>query len=184
MIENDKVKLQTLWDERSINHTMLKFGHSLDARDWAAHAACFTEPVNINFKRFTGREEVRVGAALWAQFAKFILSTAPSHHILGNFAPAIDGNRASARVYMISSLWTETPTGRGANRQYGWYDVRFERQGVEWKISRLKHDFQGVEGNASGLENHDPAFVQLAQQVFSPANMDAAKAHLNQTGGA
>jgi SnoaL-like domain len=184
MIEHDMAKLQTLWDERSINHTMLKFGHSLDARDWVAHAACFTDPVNINFKRFTGREEVRVGAALWARFAKFILSSAPSHHILGNFAIAIAGDRASAKVYMISSLWTETETGRMANRQYGWYDVCFERQGDEWKISRLKHDFQGIEGNAAGLENHDPAFVQLAQQVFSPANMEAAKAYLNQTGGA
>jgi hypothetical protein len=184
MGEHDKAELQTLWDERSINHTMLKFGQSLDARDWVAHAGCFTDPVNINFKRFTGREEVRVSAALWAQFAKFILSTSPSHHILGNFAIAIDGDRASAKVYMISSLWTETKTGRAANRQYGWYDVRFERQGHEWKISRLKHDFQGVEGNAAGLENHDPAFAQLAQQVFSPANMDAAQAYLNRIGEA
>jgi hypothetical protein len=184
MVENDKVRLQTLWDERLINRTMLKFGHSLDARDWVAHAACFTDPVSINFQHFTGREEVRVGAALWAQFAKCILATAPSHHILGNFAITIDGDRASARVYMISSLWTDTATGRAANRQYGWYDVSFERHGDEWKISRLKHDFQGVDGNAAGLGNHDPAFVQLAQQVFSPANTDAAKAYVNQTGGA
>ena len=176
---NDAEKLQTLWDERSINHTMVNFGHSLDARDWAAHAACFTDPVNINFSSFTGREEVRVGAALWAQFAALLLSTAPSHHILGNFKIAIDGDRAAAKVYMISSLWTETELGRVANRQYGWYDVRFERKGAEWKISRLKHDFQGVEGNAAALENHDPAFGMIAQQVFSPANIAAAKAYLN-----
>ena len=73
---------------------------------------------------------------------------------------------------------------RAANRQYGWYDVSLERQGDEWKISRLKHDFQGVEGNAAGLGNHDPAFIQLAQQVFSPANMAAATAYLKRTGGA
>jgi hypothetical protein len=180
---NEAEKFQTLWDERSINHTMLNFGHSLDARDWAAHAACFTDPVNINFKSFTGREEVRVGAALWAQFAQLLLSTAPSHHILGNFKIVFNGGRASAKVYMISSLWTETETGRAANRQYGWYDVWFERQGDAWKISRLQHDFQGVEGNAAALENHDPVFARIVQQVFSPANTDAAQAYLSQFGG-
>ncbi|HEX4652359.1 MAG TPA: nuclear transport factor 2 family protein [Granulicella sp.] len=176
----DNEKLQTLWDERLIAHRMLAFGRSLDDRDWAAHATCFTDPVNINFKSFTGREEVRVGAALWARFAEFILSTAPSHHILGNFEIAIDGDHARARVYMISSLWTETEAGRTTNRQYGWYDVGFERRDAAWKISRLKHDFQGVEGNAASLETHDPEFAKIAQEVFSPANMAAAKAYLNQ----
>jgi hypothetical protein len=176
----DDEKLQTLWNERLITRTMLKFGQSLDARDWVAHAACFTDPANINFKSFTGRDEVRVGAALWARFAECILSTAPSHHILGNFEITIDGDRAHARVYMISSLWTETESGRAANRQYGWYDVGFERRGDAWKISRLKHDFQGVDGNAAALENHDPEFAKIAQEVFSPANVDAAKAYLNE----
>ncbi|MCP3730008.1 nuclear transport factor 2 family protein [Sphingomonas sp. MG17] len=179
---DDTAKLQTLWDERAINQVMLAFGHSLDARDAAAHAACFTDPVNINFKAFTGRDEVRVPASLWAQFGGFILADAPSHHILGNFKIAIDGDRASARVYMISSLWTGAD--RAGNRQYGWYDVWFERAGDEWQISRLKHEFQGVEGNAAGLENHDPAFAAIAQQVFSPANVTAAQAWLDQMGGA
>lgn len=171
-------KLQTLWDERAIAHAMLAFGHSLDARDTAAHAACFTDPVNINFTAFTGRDEVRVPAALWAEFGAAILAGAPSHHILGNFEIVIDGDHASARVYMISSLWTGED--RASNRQYGWYDVWFARIGEEWKISRLKHDFQGVEGNAARIENHDPAFAAIAQQVFSPVNMAAAQDWLTQ----
>lgn len=174
----DAEKLRTLWDERAINHAMLDFGHSLDARDRLAHAACFTDPVNINFKAFTGRDEVRVPAALWAQFGEFILAGGPSHHILGNFKIAIDGDRASARVYMISSLWTGEDSA--SNRQYGWYDVWFKRVGEAWKISRLKHDFQGVEGNAAGLANHDTAFAAIAQQVFAPANMEAAKMWLHE----
>jgi hypothetical protein len=76
----DAQKLQTLWDERAIQHAVLDFAHSLDARDTAAHAACFTDPININFSAFTGRDEVRVPAASWARFGQFILGNAPSHH--------------------------------------------------------------------------------------------------------
>jgi len=47
----------------------------------------------------------------------------------------------------------------------------------------LKHDVKGVDGNAATLENHDPEFTAIAQEVFSPANTGAAKAYLNQIGG-
>jgi hypothetical protein len=122
---DDTERLNLLWDERSITRTMLKFGSSLDTGDWTGHASCFTDPVNINFKSFTGFDEVRVDAVLWARFAEVILSSAPRHHVLGDFEINIDGDRAYATVNMISSQWTETQEGRTANRQYGWYDVRF-----------------------------------------------------------
>jgi hypothetical protein len=175
----DAEKLQTLWDERLITQTMLKFGHSLDTADWAAHASCFTDPVNIDFSKFTGAGEIRLSVALWARFASVILANGPCHHMLGNFKIAINGDRAHANVDMISSLWTAAEQGTTTNRQYGWYDVWFVRQGDEWKISRLRHDFRGVDGNGAALENHDPEFLKLAQEVFSKANMDAAKAYLD-----
>jgi hypothetical protein len=180
---SDDEKLEILWNERLITHTMLKFGRSLDAEDWAEHASCFTDPVNINFKKFTGFDEVRVGSVLWTRFAELILSSAPRHHMLSNFKITIDGDRAFAVVNMISSLWTTTEQGRTANRQYGWYDVWFARQADEWTISRLKHDVQGVEGNAATLQNHDPEFTKIAKEVFSPSHMDAAKAYLIEVGG-
>jgi hypothetical protein len=52
--------------------------------------------------------------------------------------------------------------------------------GDAWKIARLRHDFRGVEGNGAALENRNPTFVKVAQEVFSPANIDAAKAYLDQ----
>lgn len=176
---DDDKKLDILWDERLIMKTMVKFARTLDAKDQAAHASCFTDPVNINFKAFTGLDEVRVSAALWAQFGSVLLSDAPSHHMLGNFDIAVDGDRAGAMVYMISSLWTGTPDlGLVTNRQYGWYAVSFERQGDEWKISRLELGFEGVEGSGGELHNDDPQFAKMASEVFSSANMEAAKAYL------
>lgn len=175
----DEQKLQTLWDERAITHTMLKFARSLDTQDWAAHAECFSDPVNIDFKKFTGFDEVRLSPTLWAGFAEAILAGAPRHHLLGTFKVTVHGDEAYASVDMISSLWTESDSGLSANRQYGWFDVWFAREGSEWKIARIKHDFQGVDGNAAKLVNPDPRIAELSQRVFSEANVRAAKAYLD-----
>ena len=174
----DEEKLQVLWDERLITRRLLKFGHSLDTKNWIAHTDCFTDPVNIDFSRFMKFAEVRVSAALWSRFAAFILSNAPCHHMLSAPDITIEGHDARATVQMISSLWTETEQGFTPHRQYGWYEVWLERRGDEWKISRLKHDFRGVDGKAAALVNHDPAFAKLVQDVFSPANIAAAQTYL------
>ncbi len=178
----DEEKLQTLWDKRAITRTMLRFGHSLDIGDWTAHSSCFTDPVNIDFSKFTGLGEVRLGPVLWTRFAKVLLSTAPRHHLLGSFAITIDGDQAWATVDMISSLWTPAESGLSANRQYGWFDVSFARQGDEWRISRMKHDFQGVDGGGAAPQTHDPEFAQLSSEVFSPAHLAAARDYLEEIG--
>lgn len=179
---NDANKLQMLWDERLITATMLRFGHTLDLGDWDGHASCFTAPVNIDFKKFTGHDEIRLSPVLWAKFAAFIIGSAPRHHLLGTFETTIEGDRAWATVDMISSLWSQTPTGLSSNRQYGWFTVEFARQGDEWKISRIKHDFQGADGNAAKLDIQNPEFVALSQEVFSAANKEAARAYLAEVG--
>ena len=173
----DADKLEILWEERLIVRVLMTFAHTLDTADWHGHAACFTDPVTIDFSRITGADEVRVGAALWARFAEVILSGMPCHHLLSNFKIDLDGDRAFAVVDMISSLWTPTEQGVSANRQYGWYEFSLDRQGGEWKIARMKHEFHGVEGNAARVEQQHPEFAHVAQQVFSPANIEAAKAY-------
>ena len=180
----DAKKLRLLWDERLITQAMLNFGHTLDVGDWAKHATCFTDPVNIDFSRFTQTSEIRVAADLWAQFAQVILNTAPCHHMLGNFKITIDGDHAHVNVDMIASLWTTREHSLMANRQYGWYEAWLVRQGDAWKINRLKHDFRGVEGNGAAPEDHDLQFPQLAREVFSQENMDAAQVYLNKGGRA
>lgn len=175
---NDQDKLEVLWQERQITKTMLRFGRALDTGDWAGYAACFTGRVNIDFKRLTGFDEVRLDAVLWARFADLILSPLRRHHTLSNFNVNLEGDRAFALVYMTARHWKATDVGTNMNTQYGWYDVWLERDGEDWKISRLKHDYQWVEGNGALLENDDPEFKATVQRVFSSENMKAAVDYL------
>ena len=78
-----------------------------------------TDPVNIDFSKFTGRDEIQVSGALLASSAELILAGAPRHHLLGAFGVDVHGDEAFATVDMISSLWSQSDSGLSATRQYG-----------------------------------------------------------------
>jgi SnoaL-like domain len=171
-------KLLELWEDKQVARVMLRFGRALDTGDWAAYRSCFTDQVNIDFKRLTGQDEVRVSADLWTRFAEQILSPVRRHHTYTNWDIRVDGDRAYALVYMTARHWKATDLGGSENTQYGWYDVWFERAGDGWLINRVKHDFQWVAGNDALLVTQDPELGATMQEVFTAENKKAAQAVL------
>lgn len=175
-------KLLELWEDKQVAKVMLRFGRSLDTGNWAGYRSCFTDQVNIDFKRLTGMDEVRVSADLWTRCAEQILSPVRRHHTYTNWQISVDGDRAYALVYMTSRHWKATDLGASDYNQYGWYDVWLERSGDGWLIYRIKHDFQWVDGNNSLLDTHRPELAETMTEVFSEENFRAATAFLEQEG--
>lgn len=173
----DQEKLLELWEEKQVMKVMLRFGRALDTGDWAAYRSCFTNPVDIDFKRLTGQSEVRVDADLWTKFAEQILTPVRRHHVYTNWDITVDGDSAEALVYMTARHWKSTDIGTSTNTQYGWYNVTFERHGSEWLMSRVKHDFQWVEGNGALLDVHEPELARTMQQVFHSNNLIVRSVH-------
>lgn len=171
----DAEKLLELWEERQVMKVMLRFGRALDTGDWAAYRSCFTNPLNIDFERLTGSPEVRVDADLWTLFAEQILSPVRRHHTYSNWHITVEGDHAHALVYMTARHWKATDRGASVNTQYGWYDVWFERRDGEWLMSRVKHDFQWVDGNDALLDVHEPELAKTMARIFTPANIEAAQ---------
>lgn len=172
----DQEKLLELWEERQIMKVALRFGRALDTGDWKTYRSCLTNPVNIDFQRLTGCPEVRVDADLWTLFAEQILTPVRRHHVYTNWDIKRDGDRAHALVYMTARHWRATDIGSSGNTQYGWYDFWLERHQGEWLMTRVKHDFQWVEGNGSLLDVHEPALMATMARIFNPSNETAAKA--------
>lgn len=167
-------KLLELWEDKQVAKVMLRFGRALDTGDWAAYRSCFTDQVNIDFKRLTGQDEVRVDADLWTRFAEQILSPVRRHHVYTNWDISVDGDRAYALVYMTARHWKASDLGGPEYNQYGWYDVWLERSGDAWLINRIKHDFQWVSGNNAMFDMSEPELAKTMAQVFTEVNMKAA----------
>ena len=171
--------IRTLWEERQVQKVMLRFGRTLDTGDWAGYQACFTTVLNIDFKRLTGFDEVRVSASLWTDFARLFQTPMRRQHAYSNFDIDVDGDAAHAIVYFSARCWRATDMGEPHYVQYGWYEVWFERVGEDWKINRLKHDMFWIEGNAGVVDMQEPELGKTAQAIFSTQNMQAARVYLN-----
>jgi len=164
-------KLEILWETEQIKNVMIKFGRSLDTGDWLSYRSCFTSPLLVNFERLTGQPEIKVDPDKFTKFAELILSPCRRHHVFTNWDISVDDSRAQALVYMTSRHWKSTDIGQSSNAQYGWYHVNFDKQiDGNWLISRIKHDFQWVEGNGNLFDMTDSNLIAVMEEVFAPEN--------------
>lgn len=168
MTDHDIIRY--LWEERKVRRVLLRFGRALDTGRWTDYRSCFLDTIDIDFERLTGRPEVRVEADAWTHFADLFLSRVRRHHVYTNFDITLDGDRAEAVVYMTARHWRSTDRGTSHNNQYGWYDFSLVRRDDDWFISRVKHDFQWVDGNDALLAVHEPDLLAAMGQIFCENN--------------
>ena len=167
---DDARKLWTLWNEREIDLLMLQFGRALDLHDWSLYEACFLDEFEVDFQDLTGAPAVRVQASLWAEFARVVLEPLKVHHQYSNHVVTfVDDERASSVLYHVSHHFKPTSRGASTNYQYGWYENQYRRTAAGWRIGRLCHRFQWVDGNDGLLTVTSPEAAEITARVFGSA---------------
>lgn len=172
---NDE-KLDVLWQEREITRVILRFGRALDTGDWASYRSCLPDRVLIDFGRLTGRAPALVDAELLTRWAKAFQSPLRRHHTYSNFSIDIERAGAKALVYMTARHWRQTDEGAAHNTQYGWYEFGLAFLDGRWLLTRIRHDFQWVDGNQGVVVSDNPEALALVEEVFSAQNQAAARA--------
>jgi SnoaL-like domain len=159
-------RIQLLWDRQEISDVMLRFGRGLDLHDWTLYASTLTDPFEVDFHDLTGRAPAVTTPALWARFAQACLQPLVVQHQYSNFTINVDGDQAEGIFYHVSRHRRPNKHGDDHYTQYGWYENAFSRSPDGWKISRLKHTFQWSDGNPTLIDTSDPAWVEIANQIF------------------
>lgn len=164
---DDDRKLWVLWNEREIDRLMLQFGRALDTHDWPLYQACFLDTFDVDFRDLTGAPPTRVGSALWTQFAQAVLQPLRVHHQYSNHVITFDDDdHARSVLYHVSRHFKAVSRGSSTNYQHGWYENEYQRTAGGWRISRLCHRFQWVDGNDSLLDVTDPEAAAITARVF------------------
>ena len=170
MTLSTEAMVNLLWQRAAIEERMLSFGRALDRGDWELYRSGLTDRIRVDFERLTGFPEVEVDADDWVRFAELALSPVRRHHQYSNFSIIVDGDRATATIYMVARHHKATDRGSSENIQYGWYDMQFVLQAGDWKIARLGHDFAWVSGNDALLDFSEPALAAQTALIFCAAN--------------
>jgi len=128
-------RVQALEDEKAIREVLVRYGETLDARDYAGYASLFArEGVwTGGFGSFTGP------AAIEAMLRENLGEPEPGYVNTGSFHQMttmvvdVDGDRATARSrYMFYTAEGERPRALLAGR----YEDQFVRENGMWKITR------------------------------------------------
>ena len=142
--------LRLLLDERELRALILRFGASLDHKDWAAYAGTFAVDgeFEIMGQRRAGRTEIAAGPE--RDLSKF----ARLQHIVANETIAVDGDRASGRWYLYG---IHVPSGDRPGEHAdigGCYRFRALRTADGWRFTEVLLDVLWNAGTTFTVDEH------------------------------
>jgi hypothetical protein len=156
--ELDPVRLAELADHHDLSDVLHRYATGLDARDWVLWRSAFVTdaPILFDMRSVSGREPKpqpvdAVISWLQLQFAGFDAT----QHLITNHRHTIerDGDHARVLAHMRAEHWIdphELDDGEGDGDRYtmfGYYDDRFVRRAVGWKLVQVQLKLTRTEGN-------------------------------------
>lgn len=144
-------RLSRIEDRTAISERTIKYAVAIDAADWDAYAACFADPVYIDFSKggVPARSRPRHE---FVQFSRQGLAgfttrqhLSPNHVV--EFDEA-DPDRATCYSYMYAQHRLHDAQGGEFYLMRGNYTGHMIRSADRWLIERLIQDVTWIEGNA------------------------------------
>jgi hypothetical protein len=125
-------QLRWLVDRAEISDLILRFERSIDDHNQAAYASTFTEDgeLDLPFTHKKGRAAIAASDPIDPKNA--------SHHISTNHMITIDGDRATARAYLIATHVFDRADRMTYAQAGGWYDFDLTRTPDGWRFSHVK----------------------------------------------
>jgi 3-phenylpropionate/cinnamic acid dioxygenase small subunit len=133
----------SLQDRFMIDDLFIRYTCALDAGDVDTLVGCFAEDGSLESPavgKYAGRAAIREFAQ---RFARFRERGSQLRHVISNLRAEVDGDRGSARCYLVVFL---TRDGRSRMLAPGTYDCTLVRVGGQWLFERrivtMDHDYE------------------------------------------
>jgi len=141
--------LQALADHQAIVDTIVRWASALDAKDWGAARACFTDEVETDYADLRGTGSERLSADAFVELRRTALERLTTHHMSTNHVVTLDGDRATcASAMLIHRL----DPGRERDNTFdtlAHYTHVLVRTPHGWRITRVRQAVAWNRGNAA-----------------------------------
>ena len=141
--------LQALADHQAIVDTIVRWASALDAKDWGAARACFTDEVETDYADLRGTGSERLSADAFVELRRTALERLTTHHMSTNHVVTLDGDRATcASAMLIHRL----DPGRERDNTFdtlAHYTHVLVRTTHGWRITRVRQAVAWNRGNAA-----------------------------------
>jgi 3-phenylpropionate/cinnamic acid dioxygenase small subunit len=145
-MSTDSAAWARLTDRVEINDLLIRYAVSLDSRDWAQLATCFTEDAVADYGELAGQNDCRDDIVATCRHAVGGLDA--SQHFVGNFVIASDGDVATASSYLHAQHYLVSASGTNTFVGAGTYYDRLIRSPLGWRITHRRLEVTWTDGNA------------------------------------
>jgi hypothetical protein len=132
-------KLQTLIDRGAVAELMLRYGMSIDSKDWAALRSCFADEMEIDVSETpfgTGAPRLRMSGDKWlAQIQRTLMKFAVTQHMIAPYHIEVSGDQAVCVAYLQARHFPPDCTDeKSVWGLGGYYTNTMDRSPQGWKI--------------------------------------------------
>jgi len=133
-------------DRQAITDVLIAYANALDARDWPALTALFTDDAEVDYSSEGG--PVCHGAAeVVADCERDFAGLDATHHQMGNILVEVEGDTARASSLVQAWHYRAGAPGGSAFLLAGGYEDELVRGGGAWRIRRRKLLVSFLHGN-------------------------------------
>lgn len=118
-------------DKQDIQETILKYSWGIDSRNWDLFRSIFADELDMDFSSYSGAPGARMTAEQWVAGCQALHpGFDATQHVLSNFMIDVDGDEATAIVYMKAEHFLDDDY----HTLGGHYTHRLNRRGAGWLI--------------------------------------------------
>jgi hypothetical protein len=130
---------QTLIDKKNIEELILLYAVGVDTLNWPLYRSIYEDDIETDFTSYSGGEPQKLKADDWvAQLKAFFPGLDASQHTLTNFLIDVNGDEATAMVYMSAAHFLQNRGGDGVVTLGGYYTHHLRRGSQGWKVRKTK----------------------------------------------
>jgi ketosteroid isomerase-like protein len=150
-IAGDPVTAETLVDRAEMVRIADAIDAAVDAKDWDAARALFTDEIDVDFTSLTGGAPATIPAdALIAGWSGNLTATKESFHLRGNHRIAFDGPDAATMTshgYAWNRMATPDAPDGALWEVWGSYTHGFTRTEDGWRVEAMTFDATAQRGD-------------------------------------
>ena len=142
---------QTWSDQHEVMQAVQQIFIQTDERNWNRVAACFADPIRLDYSSMTGNEPAELSPQQVVESWQAVLpGFEATQHSLSNFQVTVNGDRATASCYGTAVHYLPNDTEQGDTwTVVGTYDFELLKEKGDWKTKAMTFHFKFMEGNTS-----------------------------------
>lgn len=140
--------LALLQDRADITDLINKYATGIDRRDWALYRSIFADELEMDFSSYSGQPSSKMTGDEWVAGVQLLLpGFDATQHLFSNFVIDVDGDEATATVYMQAEHFIANSLGDNSHTLGGYYIHKLKRGAQDWKIHATTLNVSWSRGN-------------------------------------